>query len=272
MTKIFIDGQAILAHSITRKLIENHKINPSDILINTYNKLDSLPFINWMDNQGIKWFKSNYQDPSTLQIIADFQPDYIISAYGVRVLPKAVIDLAKILAFNLHPAYLPDYKGRWVPTWAILNGETEHGITFHVMAEEIDAGDILYQKKIPIAANETAYSLYYKILCEFVKEFDNFFNQLSAGNISPKPMSPGGRYFDRRMPFDGIIDPTWSLDFIEKFIRGMFFPPHSSAKIKIGDNYFECDTMDDYYKIINLTIDNNLNTLYNSSKTGHPRL
>jgi methionyl-tRNA formyltransferase len=249
VTKIFIDGQAILAHAVTRKLIENHNIDPKNILVNTYNKLDSVPFIHWMDNQGIKWFKAGYNDTSTLQVITDFQPDYIMSAYGVRVLPKSVLEQAKILAFNMHVSYLPDYKGRWIPTWAILNGETEHGITFHVMAEEIDQGDILYQKKIPIVQDETAYSLYYKILCEFVKEFDSFFSQLIAGSLLAMPMSAGGRYFGRDMPFNGIIDPEWDLKFTERFIRGMFFPPHSGAKIKIGKDYFECNTIEDYHKL-----------------------
>jgi methionyl-tRNA formyltransferase len=249
VTKVFIDGQAILAHAVTRKLIENHSIDPKDILVNTYDRLDSLPFVQWMDQQGIRWFKSGYKDPSVLNTIAEFAPDYIMSAYGVRVLPPAVLDLAKVLAFNMHVSYLPDYKGRWIPTWAILNGEKEHGITFHVMSEEIDMGDILYQKTMSIAADETAYSLYYRILCEFVKEFDAFFNQLLAGNISTTPMPEGGRYFGREIPFDGIIDPTWDLEFIKRFIRGMFFPPHTGAKIKIGDRYFECNSIEDYYKL-----------------------
>ena len=249
MTKIFIDGQAILAHAVTRKLIENHNIDTKDILVNTYDRVDSLPFIKWMDQQGICWFKSGYKDSEIVKTIAEFEPDYIISAYGVRVLPKSVLNLAKKLAFNMHVSYLPDYKGRWIPTWAIINGEKEHGITFHIMSEEIDMGDILYQKKMLIAADETAYSLYYKILCEFVKEFDTFFKQLLAGNISETPMSSGGRYFGRDIPFDGIIDPTWNLEFTERFIRGMFFPPHTGAKIKIGDRYFECDTIEDYRKL-----------------------
>lgn len=251
MTKVFIDGQAILAHAVSRKLVENHNIDTKDILVNTYDRLDSLPFIEWMDQQGIRWFKSGYKDLDVLKIIAEFEPDYIISAYGVRVLPKAVLDLAKVLAFNMHVSYLPDYKGRWIPTWAIINGEEEHGITFHVMSEEIDMGDILYQKKLPIAADETAYSLYYKILCEFVKEFDTFFNQLLIGNVSAIPMPEGGRYFGRLIPFDGVIDPAWELDFTERFIRGMFFPPHTGAKLKIGDRYFECSTMEDYHKLSN---------------------
>ncbi len=249
--KIFIDGQAILAHAITRKLIENHNIDASNILVNTYEKLDSLPFIKWMDKQGIRWFKSDYRSSATIQTITEFNPDYIMSAYGLRILPNAVLNLANILSFNMHPSYLPDYKGRWIPSWAIINGEQEHGITFHVMAEEIDVGDILYQTKIAISIDDTAYSLYYKLLCEFVTEFDGFFNQLLTGNISASPMATGGRYFNKTIPFNGIIDPTWDLDFTEKFIRGMFFPPHTGAKLKINDSYYECTTIQDYMQLQN---------------------
>lgn len=244
--KVFIDGQAILAHSVVRKLIENHGISPNNILVNTYDRLDSLTFINWMDANGIQWFKASLKDPSTIQKIAEFEPDYIVSAYGLRIMPPEVLNLAKELAFNLHSAYLPDYKGRWIPTWVILNGEEEHGITFHVMAEEIDSGDILYQKKIPISIDETAFSLYNKLLCEFVKEFDGFFNKLLNGELTRTPMPAGGRYFGKTIPYNGIIDPTWDLAFVEKFIRGMFYPPHCGAKIKIGDTYHECTTMQEY--------------------------
>ena len=258
MTKIFIDGQGTLAQSITRKLIENHHIAPDDLLINTYEKFDNIGYINWLDHYGITWFSSDYRNSGTHQTVADFAPDYIMSAYGLRILPKSVLDLAKICSFNLHPAYLPDYKGRWIAPWVILNGETEHGITFHLLNEHIDCGDILYQKRIPVASDDTAYSLYHKLLSCFVQEFDNFFDLLVQGKLNPVAQSGTGRYYSPAMPHNGIIDPSWDQDYVEKFIRAMYFPPHTGARVEVNNCLLECNTLKDY---LDIKLSNNLTTI-----------
>jgi methionyl-tRNA formyltransferase len=248
--KIFIDGQAILSHAITRKLIENHNISPKNIIVNTYNRADSTTYINWLNAQGITCVKESYQNDKIFNLVKDFNPDYIISAYGLRIIPKKILDLAQIIAFNLHPSYLPDYKGRWIPSWVIINGEIEHGITIHAMDEGIDTGPILFQKKLPVSIDDTAYSLYNKIMCHFVIVFDNFFQDLINGKIVSKPMPSGGRYFGKNIPFDGTIDPSWNIEKIEKFIRSMFYPPHKGAEFKNNKCVYECLTLEDYLNIV----------------------
>jgi methionyl-tRNA formyltransferase len=243
--RVFIDGLSSLAHTITRKLVDAHDINPCDILVNTYDRTDTIDYRSWLDSQSIRWVIASYRDQSTINQIAQFDPDLILSAYGLRIIPVSVLDLSH-MAINMHPSYLPDYKGRWVCPWAIINGEVEHGITFHSMTAKIDVGDILFQKKVPIAVDETAWSLYNKLIAEFVREFDNFFKALKEQRLDSKPMPNGGRFFRQGLPFDGMIDTSWNADQIERFIRAMFFPPHLGATIKIHGTPYECDSYEKY--------------------------
>jgi len=247
--KIFIDGQGVLAHAITRKLLENHGIVAQNILVNTYSRTDNAGYVDWLQQQGITFDRQTYHDDVMFHRLRDFAPDYIIAAYGLRILPRRILDLARIVAFNLHPSYLPDYKGRWIPSWAIINGELEHGITIHVMDEGIDTGAILFQKKLPVALDDTAYSLYNKIVCDFITVFDGFFRDLINGAVVPVSMPSGGRYFGKNMPHGGVIDPTWDTARIERFIRSMFYPPHKGAEFKTKHGAHECLTLEDYLNL-----------------------
>lgn len=247
--RIFIDGQSRLAHTVTRKLLENHGVLSDNVMVNTYPHLDNAPYLHFLQQHNIRYLTETYKTNIVFDMLSDFKPDYIIAAYGLRIFPKNLLELARITAFNLHPAYLPDYKGRWIPSWAIINGETEHGITIHVMDEGIDTGPILFQKKLPVSLDDTAYSLYNKIMCDFIIIFDDFFRDLIGGRIVSKPMPPGGRYFGKTQPFNGVIDATWEIVKIERFIRSMFYPPHKGAEFKVNQHIYECLTLEDYLRI-----------------------
>lgn len=246
--KIYIDGQGVLAHSITRKLIDNHGVARQNLLVNTYHRRDSAQYVQWLQQQGIEYLIEPYSTGVIHDRLMQFQPDYVISAYGLRILPKHILDLARIVAFNLHPSYLPDYKGRWIPSWVIINGETEHGITIHVMDQGIDTGHILFQKKLPVCLEDTAYSLYNKIMCDLIRVFDDFFCDLISGRIIAQVMPPGGRYFGKGMPYQGVIDPGWDRERISRFIRAMFYPPHRGAEYRAPHGVYECLTFEDYLR------------------------
>ena len=78
-------------------------------------------------------------------------PDLVLSVFYRDLLPDPVIDAAKVAALNLHPSYLPTYRGRAPLNWVLVNGEPETGITLHHMVRRADAGDLVAQKKVPTA-------------------------------------------------------------------------------------------------------------------------
>lgn len=81
-----------------------------------------------------------------------------------RMLPEVVWNMPAIGTFNLHASYLPQYRGAAPINWAIINGEQETGITTFMIRHEIDTGSILFQEKEPIRPEDTAGSLYERLM------------------------------------------------------------------------------------------------------------
>lgn len=90
-------------------------------------------------------------------------PHYFIGIHFPKIIPQEVLQIPKIGFLNLHPAYLPYNKGWHTPSWAILQG-TPFGATLHFMTEELDSGEIIHQKILSIEPDDTAHSLYQKVL------------------------------------------------------------------------------------------------------------
>ena len=88
-----------------------------------------------------------------------YDPDIIaLTAYG-KILPESIINLPPLGTINVHGSLLPKYRGAAPIQWALINGETETGITIMQMDKGMDTGDILLQKKLPIGPEDTAGSL-----------------------------------------------------------------------------------------------------------------
>jgi len=91
-------------------------------------------------------------------------PELIVLAFVTDIIPKAMIDIPKYKAINYHPSLLPRYRGGSAIHWAIINGETETGVTIHYIDAGIDTGDIILQERVPIYPEDTVASLYFERL------------------------------------------------------------------------------------------------------------
>jgi len=87
------------------------------------------------------------------------QPDlFVVVAF--RILPKQVFEIPKYGSFNLHGSYLPKYRGAAPIQWALINGETETGLTTFKLAEKVDTGNIYLQEKVKINSDDNFESLH----------------------------------------------------------------------------------------------------------------
>lgn len=245
--KIFIDGFGFVAHSIVRKLIDKHSFPTSSIFVNTYDSEENFVFKKYLEQSGITYAIRNYCD--FYDEIDQFKPDYFLSLYGRRIIPAEILKLVRRKSINLHPSLLPEYKGCFSCPWVILNREKFTGITIHEIVEKVDSGDILFQKKIALHANETAFSLYHRLASLFVSNFDEFFYDLISEKIIPIKMNSGGKYYPRKVPHGGYIDIDWSVDKVEAFIRAMHFPPHKGAIMKQGNMEIEINSIREFEKL-----------------------
>ena len=101
--------------------------------------------------------------PLWLQKIRDLAPDVLFSFYYREMLSEELLAIPKQGCFNLHGSLLPAYRGRAPANWAILNGETETGVTLHHMIARPDAGDIVGQRRVPITPADDARTLNLKL-------------------------------------------------------------------------------------------------------------
>ena len=132
----------------------------------------------------------------TIDIINPLEIDYIFGIHFPYIISKRLLEVPQIGFLNLHPAYLPFNKGWHTPSWAIIDG-TPYGATLHFMSEKLDAGDIIFQEEVEVLSNDTANTLYKKVLEKefevFVKSFNdlvklkpNRISQLSEGTSHVK--------------------------------------------------------------------------------------
>jgi len=102
------------------------------------------------------------KNPEFLEELRSLKADLQI-VVAFRMLPEVVWNMPPMGTVNLHGSLLPQYRGAAPINWAVINGETETGVTTFKLQQEIDTGDILLQERIPIGENETAGELHDKM-------------------------------------------------------------------------------------------------------------
>lgn len=159
-----------------------------------------------------------------------FIPNMICSIYYRYIIEESVITKVSGKIFNLHPSLLPNYRGCSSLAWAMINGEKKVGFTYHYVRPEVDRGNILLQKELFVEDFDTGVSLYYRLMFEALRELNTVIDLVEAGHMG-NPQVGDGSYFSRGAPYDCKIDPSWSAEKIERFIRAMIFPPLPPATI-----------------------------------------
>ncbi len=104
-----------------------------------------------------------------------------------RMLPKVVWQMPEYGTFNLHASLLPDYRGAAPINWAIINGETETGVTTFFIDEKIDTGQIILQDKVPIDPDETAGGLHDKLMSLGSQLIVDTVQQVESNHVKAMP-------------------------------------------------------------------------------------
>ena len=178
------------------------------------------------EQRGLPVFTPDRVDPGDwLARFRAWRPDFIFSVYYRRLLPMAVLDTARCAALNLHGSLLPRYRGRCPVNWVIIQGERETGVTLHHMVAKADAGDIVAQRRVPIADDDTAYTLYGKQRAAAVEMLREVYPRLCDGTAPRVPQDASqATYFGGRRPADGAIDWTQSARRISDLVRAVSHP------------------------------------------------
>jgi glycosyltransferase involved in cell wall biosynthesis/folate-dependent phosphoribosylglycinamide formyltransferase PurN len=114
-----------------------------------------------LDNRIPYFLVKDHNSQETEELIRKFSPDIIIIT-NTRLIRKNILSIPKSGCLNLHLSLLPKYAGLDSIFWALFHAEAEIGVTVHFVAEELDRGDIVLQKKIAVAKDDDEKTLYLK--------------------------------------------------------------------------------------------------------------
>jgi methionyl-tRNA formyltransferase len=154
--------------------------------------------------------------------ISEFNPDLIVlTAYG-RILPGSLINLPSYGTINVHASLLPKYRGAAPIQWALINGETETGVTIMQMDEGLDTGDILLAEKLLISPDDTAGSLFSRLAELGGTALKKAMEQLRADKLTPiKQDDSLATLAPLLKKEDGLVEWSKSAEQISCLIRGL---------------------------------------------------
>jgi natural product biosynthesis luciferase-like monooxygenase protein len=119
--------------------------------------------------------------------------DWVLSVANLSLVPPAVLARATQGGVNFHDGPLPAYAGLNAPVWAMLAGETHHAITWHLMTDGIDEGDILATRAFDIAEDDTAFTLNARCFAAAIDSFAEVVTALEQGGHPRQPQPAGTR-------------------------------------------------------------------------------
>ncbi|MGQ0565320.1 MAG: MupA/Atu3671 family FMN-dependent luciferase-like monooxygenase [Gemmobacter sp.] len=192
----------------------------------------------WGRAQGLR---VEAQDKGLAGRLAGLAVDWVLSVANLVMVPDAVLALARHGGVNFHDGPLPRYAGLNAPVWALLNGETRHGITWHLMTAGVDEGAILAQSMFDIGPEETALTLNTRCFEAAVDSFPALMAALEAGAPDRRAQDRGLRSEYRRSDRPaaaGRLDFAQPADRVAALVRaldhGPYRNPLTTAKIEVG--------------------------------------
>ena len=172
-------------------------------------------------------------------IIAEYEPDFIVVVAFGRIIKKNILDIPKIAAINIHASLLPKYRGSAPIQWAIIKGENKTGVTIMLMDEGMDTGDILLSSEIEISPDDTSDILHDRLADLGANLLIETLNAFDTGDIHPISQDHiQATYAPMLKKDDGRMNWKTPAQSLETFIRGMTpwpgaFTFHGEKRLKI---------------------------------------
>ncbi len=170
------------------------------------------------------------RDEAFAALLAELDPEMIVvAAYG-KILPKNVLDYPKYGCINVHGSLLPKYRGAAPIQRALIDGETETGVTIMYMAEGLDTGDMLYKTVVPIAEDDNFETLFDKMAASGARALMAAIPAIVNGTVVPEKQDDRlSTYAAKIEKADCALDFTGTAREVHNRIRGLSPFPLSST-------------------------------------------
>jgi methionyl-tRNA formyltransferase len=167
------------------------------------------------------------KDPAFAAAVSACAPDIAV-VVAFRILPRAVFSVPKLGTFNLHSSLLPRYRGAAPINWAVINGDTETGVTTFFLDDRVDTGAMLLQERIAIGPEEDAGSVHDRLAVLGADVVARTVGHILRGDLVPRQQDPGAATPAPKIFKDDChIDWTKPAGRVHDLIRGM--SPHPGA-------------------------------------------
>lgn len=140
-------------------------------------------------------------DQALRDCLEPLNPDYILLAGFMRILGARFIDAFPDRILNIHPSLLPAYKGLDTHQRALDNGESEHGVSIHLVTAELDGGPVILQSAYPIETGDTAEDLRQKGHRLEHRMYPQVLSWLADGTLEIK----NGQIYYEQLPLDNPV-------------------------------------------------------------------
>lgn len=182
--KIVFFGTGEFSVDILKSLIDNNQnvvavVSQPDKVNGRNNKVEFSPIKQFCLKNGLKLFQFAKLNLEGEQPLKDLDADVFITASYGQIIRQNILNLPRFGIFNVHASLLPKYRGSSPIQWAIINGETETGVTIMKTELGLDCGDMYLQKKIDILETDTSSSVFKNLATlggECINEFLNNFD------------------------------------------------------------------------------------------------
>lgn len=177
---------------------------------------------------------TNLKNEAFLNEIQQYKADvFVVVAF--RMMPKVLYEMPPLGTFNLHASLLPDYRGAAPINYAIINGETETGVTSFFINDKIDEGEMLLQEKINIDPEEDAGKLHDWLMSLGADVILQTLDALSEGNVKTTPQPSASNKLAYKIHRDDLrIDWNQPAEKVRNFLRGMSPYPGAFTDIELN--------------------------------------
>ncbi|MFF3955074.1 methionyl-tRNA formyltransferase [Streptomyces sp. NPDC001890] len=222
--------QALLDSEHSVELVVTHPRSE-----HAYEKIWSDSVADLAEEHGVPVLIRNRPDDELFERLKEADPDIIVANNWRTWIPPHIFGLPRHGTLNVHDSLLPKYAGFSPLIWALINGESEVGVTAHMMDDELDAGDIVRQEAVAVGPTDTATDLFHKTVDLIAPVTIGALGLIAAGQTEFTQQDRSrASFFHKRAEEDIRIDWTWPAEDLERLVRAQSEPYPSAFTFHRG--------------------------------------
>ncbi|WP_345239812.1 methionyl-tRNA formyltransferase [Nibrella saemangeumensis] len=182
------------------------------------------------------------RDPAFLEQLRSYQADLQV-VVAFRMLPEVVWAMPTVGTFNLHASLLPQYRGAAPINWAVINGETETGVTTFFIEKEIDTGQMIFQETEPIYPDDTAGTLHDRLMEKGADLVLKTVRAIEAGDYPRMPQPSATDLKPAPKLHRETCEVNWNqpAEVVRNFVRGL--SPYPTAWTILNGKFYKLYTV-----------------------------